>query len=208
MDLSVWLTFFVASWLISISPGAGALFAMSSGINHGLVRGCVGIIGLILGIWTILTVVGLGLGAFLATSSSAFAIIKWVGVAYLLYLGVQQWRAPAQAMMANTSNDAFDAKSLIFKGWATNATNPKGVLFMLAVVPQFINPKQALLAQYVTIGATLAFTDLVVMIGYTFFAAKVLSLLRSPSQVRWINRLFGGLFVGVAVMLASFRKPG
>ncbi len=207
MDVSVWLTFFAASWLISISPGAGALFAMSSGINHGLLRGCVGIVGLILGIWTILTVVGLGLGAFLATSSNAFAIIKWVGVAYLLYLGIQQWRAPAQAMMASTSNEAFNPKTLIFKGWATNASNPKGLLFMLAVVPQFINPKQTLLGQYITIGATLAFTDLVVMIGYTFFAAKVLSLLRSPSQVRWINRMFGGLFVGIAVMLASFRKP-
>ena len=95
MELGTWLAFFVASWAISISPGAGAVAAMSSGLNHGFARGYWLTFGLVLGIWTQVVVVGLGLGALIATSSLAFTVIKWLGVAYLVYLGIKQWRAPA-----------------------------------------------------------------------------------------------------------------
>jgi homoserine/homoserine lactone efflux protein len=206
MDWSVWVTFFVASWLISLSPGAGAVYAMSNGLAHGFKRGYVAVAGLILGIWTILIVGVLGFGVVLSTTRHAFTILKWFGVAYLLYLGWQQFRAPVQAIQAQAVGNAFNARSAIAKGWAINATNPKGVLFMLAVVPQFINADQPLLPQYLVIGATLAFTDAVVMAGYTLLAAKVLGAFRAPAQVRVVNRVFAGLFVMAAVLLASFKK--
>jgi homoserine/homoserine lactone efflux protein len=79
-------------------------------------------------------------------------------------------------------------------------------VFLLAVVPQFLNLTQPLALQYIAIGATLAFTDLVVMAGYTLLAAKMLRMLRSPQQVRWINRIFGGLFVAAAALLAGFKR--
>src|SRR5687768_6113217 len=100
MELTTWLTFFVASWAISISPGAGAVAAMSAGLNHGFKRGYFMTLGLVLGIWTQVLVVGLGLGALIATSSVAFAIVKWLGVAYLVWLGIKQWRAPAVPLVA------------------------------------------------------------------------------------------------------------
>lgn len=206
MDLATWLTFFAASWLISISPGAGAVYAMSCGLSHGFARGYWGTLGLILGIWTLLTVVALGLGAVLASSSTAFTLIKWFGVAYLLFLGVQQWRAPVTAVEASVSSEAFSHRQLILRGWAINATNPKGILFMLAVVPQFLNPNQPVLSQYLIIGTTLAFTDLVVMALYTMLAAKVLRALKTPRQIQTLNRLFGGLFVGAALLLAGFKR--
>ena len=81
MALSTWLAFFLAAWAISISPGAGAVAAMSAGLNHGFARGYFLSFGLVVGIWTQVLVVGIGLGALIATSSLAFSVIKWLGVA-------------------------------------------------------------------------------------------------------------------------------
>jgi homoserine/homoserine lactone efflux protein len=106
MDFSVWLAFFAASWAISISPGAGAVAAMSAGLNHGFRRGYFTTLGLILGIWTQLLVVSLGLGALVAASSLAFAVVKWLGVAYLIWLGIKQWRAPPTRWSPNRAPGA------------------------------------------------------------------------------------------------------
>jgi homoserine/homoserine lactone efflux protein len=137
----------------------------------------------------------------------AFVVLKWAGVAYLVWLGIQQWRSPVQAVQADAGNGAaVSRRTLILRGWALNAVNPKGTVFMLAVVPQFIDPAQPLLLQYAAIGATLVFTDLVVMAGYTALASRVLAVLKSPRQVRWMNRAFGSLFVVAGALLATFKR--
>lgn len=206
MDWHVWLGFFVASWAISISPGAGAVAAMSAGLQHGFARGYFLTFGLILGLWSQLLLVGAGLGALIVASSTAFSIIKWLGVAYLLWLGISQWRAPPVGLHAGASEGAASRRSILLRGWALNTVNPKGTLFMLAVVPQFLDPARPLVPQYLVIGATLAFTDLVVNAGYTAFAAKALAALRTPRQMRWVNRVFGGLFVALATLLATVKR--
>jgi homoserine/homoserine lactone efflux protein len=97
-------------------------------------------------------------------------------------------------------------RTQIFEAWVINALNPKGTVFLLAVVPQFLNLAQALAPQYLIIGATLAFTDLVVMGCYTALAAKVLRALKSESHLRTMNRVFGGLFVAAGTLLALFKR--
>ncbi|TAG03924.1 MAG: threonine transporter RhtB [Betaproteobacteria bacterium] len=207
MEFSTWLAFFAASWAISISPGPGAVFAMSSGLNYGFKRGYVGAIGMILGMWTALVVVALGLGALLLASAHAFTVLKWAGVAYLIYLGIKQWCAPAVPLATkDETRSSFSAKALIFNGWAVNATNPKGYIFMMAVMPQFIDASAPLLPQYAIIALTLAFTDVVVMAGYTGFASRVLAFFKTEAQMRFLNRLFGGLFVAAAAALATFKR--
>ena len=208
MEFATWLAFFAASWAISISPGAGAVAAMSSGVNHGFGRGYFLTFGLVLGIWTQVLVVGLGLGALIATSSLAFAVVKWLGVAYLVWLGIQQWRAPAVPMVADATGDAvaMPRRSLVLRGWMVNAVNPKGTVFLLAVVPQFLDLSADLSLQYGVIAATLGFTDLVVMAGYTALAARVLRLLKAPRQIKALNRTFGGLFVAAGGLLALFKR--
>lgn len=207
MELSTWLTFFAASWAISISPGPGAIASMSAGLNHGFKYGYVTIFGLVLGIWSQLLIVGVGLGALMATSSTAFTVVKWLGVGYLVWLGIQQWRAPARPMVAVSDNgEVVTQRSLILKAWMINVVNPKGTVFLLAVVPQFINLSQPLLPQYLVIGATLAFTDMVVMAGYTALAARVLGALKEPSHIRAMNRTFGSLFVLAGSLLALFKR--
>ncbi|OYQ39490.1 threonine transporter RhtB [Rhodoferax sp. TH121] len=207
MELSTWLAFFAASWAISISPGAGAVAAMSAGLNHGFKRGYITTLGLVLGIWTQIVVVGVGLGAVVATSATAFLVIKWAGVAYLVWLGIQQWGAPTVPLAAKTEEAGqASVRSMVFRAWVINALNPKGTVFLLAVVPQFLNLAQPLAPQYLVIAATLGFTDLVVMGGYTALAAKVLRALKSEAHLRALNRVFGGLFVAAGTLLAFFKR--
>ena len=207
MDSHVWLTFFAAAWAISLSPGAGAVAAMSAGLSHGFARGYFTTFGLILGIWTQVLVVAVGLGALIATSALAFSVIKWLGVAYLVWLGLKQWRAPATPLVAEQAEPkVVTRRSLFLRGWGVNAVNPKGTVFLLAVVPQFLELGQALAPQYAVIALTLAFTDLIVMAAYTALASRLLRLLRTPTQMRMLNRVFGSLFVGVGLLLATFKR--
>ncbi|MNE20088.1 Homoserine/homoserine lactone efflux protein [compost metagenome] len=154
-----------------------------------------------------IAIIAAGVGAILATSATAFQVIKWFGVAYLVYLAVKQWRAlPADISDNSAVRPIGKPLSLVFRGFLVNVSNPKALIFMLAVLPQFINPHAALLPQYLIIIATMVTVDLMVMAGYTGLAAKVLRLLRTPRQQRRMNRTFAGLFLGAATLLASIRR--
>ncbi|MES2888500.1 MAG: LysE family transporter [Pseudomonadota bacterium] len=208
MDLTTWLAFFAASWAISLSPGAGAVAAMGAGLNHGFGRGYWLSVGLVLGIWTQIAVVGLGLGALIMASTFGFALVKWLGVAYLVWLGIQQWRTPGVPVDAPTEDHraVMGRRALMVRGWMVNSINPKGTVFLLAVVPHFLDVTRDLTLQYGLIALTLGFTDLVVMAGYTALASRVLRLLRSPRQMGWLNKGFGGLFVAAGLLLASLKR--
>jgi homoserine/homoserine lactone efflux protein len=206
MTLETWLAFFVAAILISVSPGAGAVACMATGMRYGYRRGIWNIFGMQVGIALQLAVVGAGLGAILAASTAAFTVLKWLGVGYLCWLGWKQWGAPAEPVQVGASPRGGTRAALFAQGFLVNATNPKATVFFLAVLPQFIEASRPLLTQYLAVVATLTAVDLVVMSGYTVFAAKFLALLRAPGQIRFVNRLFGGLFVGAAALLATFKR--
>ncbi|MDQ6621710.1 MAG: homoserine/homoserine lactone efflux protein [Pseudomonadota bacterium] len=208
MSLDTWLAFFVASWLISLSPGSGAISCMAAGMRYGYRRALWNIAGLQLGILLILTIVAAGLGALLSTSVLAFVVVKWLGVAYLVWLGVEQWRASGAPIVPSAADVVLQAtpRQLLLRGFLVNATNPKGIVFMLAVLPQFIDADRPQLPQYAICGATLFFTDLVVMNGYTGLAARLLRTLNDPAHVKWLNRGFGGLFIAAGAFLATFRR--
>lgn len=207
MDFSLWLAFFAAAWAISLSPGPGAVVVMSESLRHGFARGYCATFGLVLGFLVQLVVVAVGLGTVIATSASAFAIVKWAGVAYLVWLGVRQWRAePKPIAVASAAAAPKSRRRIVCEAFVVNAVNPKGTAFMLAIVPQFIVTGEPLLPQYLAIGATLVFTDLVVNAGYAALAARVLGRLREERQVRIVNRVFGGLFVAFGALLAAFKR--
>ena len=207
MALDTWLAFFLASWIISLSPGAGAIASMSSGLQYGFLRGYWNAIGLQLGLAMQIAVVAGGLGAILAASSTAFYAIKWFGVAYLVYLAVKQWRALPMDMADDAAiRPLGKPMAMMFRGFLVNASNPKALVFMLAVLPQFVNPQAPLLIQYLILGATMISVDMIVMAGYTGLASKVLRLLRTPKQQKRVNRTFAGLFVGAAGFLASLHR--
>jgi homoserine/homoserine lactone efflux protein len=206
MTLATWITFFFACWAISLSPGPGAIAAMSAGLNLGFRRGYFLVFGLILGIWTQVVIVVAGLGAVIAASSEAFTVLKFLGAAYLVWIGISQWRASDKPLVAAGDAPVLTRKQLVMRGWGINAVNPKGTVFMLAVVPNFIDLAHPLLQQYIVIALSLSFTDLVVMAGYTALASRVLRALNQPHHVRVMNRTFGGLFVVAGTLLATFRR--
>jgi len=206
MALETWLAFFVACWLISLSPGAGAIASMSAGLQYGFWRGYWSALGLQLGLALQIAIVAAGVGAVLATSALAFSLIKWFGVAYLVYLGWRQWCAVPADMTVTGERPIGRPLSLVLRGFLVNFGNPKAIVFMLAVLPQFINPHAPLTEQYLVIGVTMVTVDLIVMAGYTGLAVRVLRLLRTPRQQRIMNRSFGALFVGAAALLATVRR--
>ena len=207
MALETWLAFLVACWIISLSPGAGAIASMSAGLQYGFWRGYWNALGLQLGLALQIVIVAAGVGATLAASELAFTLIKWFGVLYLLYLGYRQWRALPSDMQAPAEQRPIGRPlTLVLRGFLVNFSNPKAIVFMLAVLPQFLNPQAPLLSQYLVMGVTMICVDLIVMAGYTGLASRVLGALRSPRQQKLMNRTFGALFVGAAALLASVRR--
>ena len=207
MNLHVWLAFIVAAILISLSPGAGAISCMASGMRYGYRRSLPNIAGMQFGVALQLAVVGIGLGALLAASTLAFNLVKGFGVAYLCYLGWQQFRADAMPLqLADADAVAGSPRALFRQGFLVNASNPKATIFLLAVLPQFIDAHAPALPQYLICMATLTVVDVIVMSAYALFAARVLRLLRAPRQIRWMNRGFGVLFVLAGGFLALFRR--
>lgn len=207
MSMETWLAFFAACWVISLSPGAGAIASMSSGLQYGFWRGYWNALGLQLGLIVQIAIIAAGVGAILAASATAFQIIKWFGVGYLVYLAYRQWRAlPMDMSEESAVRPIGKPLSLVFRGFLVNVSNPKALVFMLAVLPQFIDPHQPLLAQYLAITATMISVDMLVMAGYTGLASRVLRLLRTPKQQKRLNRTFAGLFIGAATFLATLRR--
>ncbi|GLH35053.1 MULTISPECIES: LysE family transporter [Pseudomonas] len=207
MSMEVWLGFFAACWVISLSPGAGAIASMSSGLQYGFWRGYWNALGLQIGLVVQIAIIAAGVGAILAASATAFTIIKWFGVAYLVYLAYKQWRAlPMDMTDESAVRPIGKPLSLVFRGFLVNVSNPKALVFMLAVLPQFINPHAPLLPQYVAITVTMVTVDMLVMAGYTGLASRVLRLLRTPKQQKRLNRTFAGLFIGAATFLATLRR--
>ncbi|WPC05376.1 homoserine/homoserine lactone efflux protein [Pseudomonas sp. MBLB4123] len=207
MALQTWLAFFVACWVISLSPGAGAIASMSSGLQYGFWRGYWTALGLQIGLALQIVIVAAGVGAILAASALAFSLIKWFGVLYLVYLGYRQWRAlPADMAAAPAQRPLGRPLTLVLRGFLVNISNPKAIIFMLAVLPQFLDPHAPLLPQYLLMGVTMIGVDLLVMAGYTGLASRVLGLLRTPRQQRLLNRSFGALFIGAAALLATVRR--
>lgn len=207
MSLETWLAFFAACWVISLSPGAGAIASMSSGLQYGFWRGYWNAFGLQLALIVQIAIIAAGLGAVLATSALAFTLIKWFGVAYLVYLGIKQWRAlPSDMSDDSTIRSVGKPLALIARGFLVNISNPKALVFMLAILPQFIDTHLPLLPQYLTIAVTMVSVDLIVMAGYTGLASKVLRLLKTPKQQRRMNRTFAGLFVSAAAFLATLHR--
>ncbi|MFG1784108.1 homoserine/homoserine lactone efflux protein [Rhodococcus oryzae] len=206
MAWQVWFAFFGAAWVISLSPGAGAIASMSTGLRHGLRRGYWNILGLQIGLLLQVVIVAAGVGALLASSALAFTVIKWFGVAYLVYLGIRQWRAAPTEVSTDTDTRRHSATALVARGFLVNASNPKAVVFMLAVLPQFLNPAAPLVPQYAIIAATMIAVDVMVMTGYTGLAARVLRMMRSPKQQRVTGRVFSGLFFAAAAFLSLVRR--
>lgn len=205
MSLTLWLTFTVAAILISVSPGAGAVNTMSNGLRYGVRQSLPAILGLQVGYGAQIVLVGAGLGALVASSVWALAIIKWLGVAYLVWLGVQKWREPVAATVTGEQPEV-SGRQRFWQSALVNLTNPKATVFLVALFPQFMVAGEPHGPQLITMGVTLILVDCLVMLGYALLASQLFRFMTTPQRQRQMNRVFGGLFVTAAVALASFKR--
>lgn len=205
MSLSLWLTFLLAAILISVSPGAGAINTISSGLRYGVKRSLPAIMGLQLGFGIQIVLVGIGLGALLASSTLAFTVLKWAGVAYLIWLGWQKWHEGALDFHEDQSRMPA-AKARFWQATFVNITNPKATVFLIALFPQFLDPVAPHGSQFLVMGTTLLAVDTLVMLGYATLASQLQRFIRNVQHQRLMNKCFGGLFVAAAAALASFRR--
>ena len=207
MDVQTWLAFFVASCLIAISPGSGAVLSMSHGLNYGVRKAGATILGLQLGLWLVLVIAGAGVGSLLLASELAFNLVKVLGACYLLYLGFNQWRAgEASPLQEQEGGPAGTWKKRCLTGFLTNATNPKGILFMVAVLPQFMSEARPLWSQLLVMALTLVSVDLIVMNGYAASASVLRRWMQNASAMRAQNRVFGGLLMLVGAGLFFVKR--
>lgn len=206
MSLATWLGFLLAAILIAVTPGPGAVISMSTGMRHGYRAAFRAILGLQAAILTHLLIVAVGLGALLASSELAFNVVKLAGAAYLVWLGVEKWRAAPVAI--DQGCEPLPPDGLFWQGLLVNLTNPKAVIFVGALVPQFIDPSAAQLSQYLLIALTLCLTDIIVMSGYAIAAARLGGWLHDPLAIRRQNRVFGSLFISAGMLLGFSSRPG
>lgn len=206
MALETWLAFLLASILISISPGAGAVNTMSNGLRFGIGGSMPAILGLQLGYLAQIILVGIGLGALLATSQWAFELVKWLGVAYLVWLGYQKWTQPVLELDASSTQQSNKSQQF-WQAALVNLSNPKATIFLVALFPQFANPNASNpVEQYMVMGSTLVMVDIIVMIGFAGLAAQLKRWMHSAAHQRLQNRIFGGLFISAAGVMASYHR--
>ncbi|MDN3696657.1 MULTISPECIES: homoserine/homoserine lactone efflux protein [Vibrio] len=204
MDTHVWLAYVATAIIFSLAPGSGTVNSISNGLSYGTRKSLAAIVGLQLGMIFHIILVGAGIGALVAQSALAFSIIKWVGVVYLVWLGIQKWR-DRSSMVARMGDDGLSSMTLMRKAILINLTNPKSIVFLVALFPQFLDPAKDQLTQLLILGATTVFIDAVVMLGYTSLASQMGRFIRSDAVMGKINKVFGSMFIGCGALLAAAK---
>ncbi len=204
MDIHVWLAYLVTAVVFSLAPGSGTVNSISNGLSYGTRKSLAAIAGLQIGLSIHIILVGAGIGALVAQSALAFSIIKWVGAAYLVWLGIQKWRDRGSLSTAST-DDSLSGLTLMKNAVLINLTNPKSIVFLVALFPQFIDPTQNQVTQLLVLGITTVVIDAMVMLGYTSLASQMGRFIRSEKVMSKINKVFGSMFVGCGALLATAK---
>jgi homoserine/homoserine lactone efflux protein len=194
---------FVASFAISVLPGAGVITTINSALNYGFKRSYSTIIGLQVGYLTQIIIVSIGLGSIIAASAILYGIIKWLGVLYLIYLGVIQFFTFSSGFKREKAKQRFRFSSLFIKSCLINLTNPKATVFLLAFIPQFLSSNELKLTQLLIICATLICVDFMVMSGYSALSSTMRKRISDDKFMRIQNRVTGIALIATALFLAQ-----
>jgi threonine/homoserine/homoserine lactone efflux protein len=205
MTLASWSLFLPAAFFMSLAPGPNNLLGLSNGLRFGVMQAMLAVGGRLAAFFLMIALTAVGLGAVLATSELVFQLIKWGGVAYLLWLGIQIWRAPPMDLSAPTAG-AADLASLARQEFMIAAGNPKAILIFTAVFPQFIDPAGAYQTQFALLGVTFLATEIVAALVYILAGRGVGLLDLTEKGRRWLNRITGGGFIAAAALLAAARR--
>ena len=205
MELTVWLGLLASALFISISPGPGAIFSISQGTQYGFKRALFSVAGLQFGLISQILFLLFGLGVLINQFPSVFIFIKFLGMLYLIVLGVLQWRKKIEQIATNEDHNsqAFNPLKAVFQGFFVNLTNIKGTVFFLALIPLFIDLTALKLSTCIIFTSTLIVIDLIVMAGYVTLAQLSKALLSDPKKILWQNRLTGSTLILVGLIMGT-----
>ncbi len=206
MALNTWWLFLMMTFVVSATPGPNMLLVMSSSARFGLRRSVATMTGCMTALLAMFCLSAAGLGALLQTFPHLFKGLRWAGAAYLVYLGIQTWRAPVHSDEA-AAPQALEQRStpaaLYVRGLIVAASNPKAILFAAAFLPQFIHPELPKLPQFAILLATFAVVEVAWYAIYASGGRELAAFLRRASVARMFNRVTGGIFVGFAAAMAE-----
>ncbi len=209
-DLPQLLLFIAAGWLLNLTPGPDVLYIVSHGLRHGVRAGMVAALGIVSGCFVHVFAAAAGLSALLATSATAFTVLKWVGAAYLLWMGVKLLFSRGGRLDLNAARATETDLWLVWRrGFLTNVLNPKVALFFLAFVPQFIRPDAAHPAlAFLLLGVLFNLNSLPINLGYAWLAAWAARRLQVlQAAMGWMDRIAGLMFIGFGLRLALAEHP-
>ena len=207
MSIEIWLAFVAASAVLLAIPGPTVLLVISYALGHGRRAAAATVTGIALGDFTAMTASMLGLGALLATSAELFAVLKWVGAAYLIYLGIKLWRAPVATVDASDDAVARERPLRIFlHAYAVTALNPKSIIFFVAFLPQFLNRAEPVALQMVVFEATFLVLAAINATAYGLMASMARKTIRKPRTQRLVNRIGGSLMIGAGLLAFGWRR--
>jgi len=204
MTIELWLAFVAAASIMLIIPGPTITLVVSYALGEGRRAALATVVGVALGGFTALVVSLVGLGAVLAASATLFTILKWIGAAYLVYLGIRLWRSDpaADGPMAKT---ARTQGAMLGHAFAVTALNPKGMVFFAAFLPQFISTDAPVAPQLAILGATFLILATLNAAGYALLAGRLRETIRRPAVLKVVNRVGGGVLVGAGIAIALRR---
>ncbi|WP_137916966.1 LysE family transporter [Hydrogenophaga sp. 2FB] len=201
MNIDTWLIYLLAAIGLSLSPGPNGLLALTHGVLHGQRKTLFTIFGGTLGFVAIIALSMFGIGALLQTSLVWLTALKWFGGAYLVWLGIQVWRSPPVGVQltGGPAEPVRSGWSLFRQGALSAATNPKGILFFAAFLPQFIDPHRSLLLQFLIMAGTFALVEAITELLIAGMAARISPWLRRVGKR--FNQVCGGIFVAIGLAL-------
>jgi threonine/homoserine/homoserine lactone efflux protein len=204
MSIETWLAFAAATEILLLIPGPTVLLVVSYALGQGCRTALPMAVGVALGDFTAMTLSMLGVGALLATSATIFTVLKWIGAAYLVWLGIKLWRTGG-ALNAEPRTSAASAAKMLGHAWLVTALNPKGITFFVAFLPQFMNPHADFVMQMVIFELTflpLAFAN---ALGYALVASRARNFVRSPRAIGVVNKVGGSCLIGAGIAAVTVR---
>ena len=206
MTFSTWLLYVVAVFVLTVTPGPSVFMSISTSVRFGVKKALLASLGSTTAIVGIMIASAIGLGAALAASATLFTVLKWLGAAYLAYLGITSLFANSSEITVGDAADSTEGYQLFRKGFFVGASNPKALLFFGALFPQFIVPNEPQLPQFLILGFTFLFFEFGWLTIYALSAAKARAWLQQPRRAKTFNRATGIVFLGAAGVLAFSKR--
>lgn len=209
MSIELWLAFVAASAVLLAIPGPTVLLVISYALGHGKRAAVATVTGVALGDFTAMTASMLGLGALLAASATLFVVLKWIGAAYLIYLGIRLWRAPVARVDASAEAASTEKERplrIFLHAYAVTALNPKSIIFFVAFLPQFLNRNEPVGLQMVVFEATFLVLAAANAAAYGLLASMARKTIRKPRVQRLVNRIGGSLMIGAGFLAVGWKR--